>query len=183
MKKNIIILLLAMAGFFAYGQHDHSGHSHSESASHKKKRSETVSIPPAFQKQLSDVFIASIQLKEALVQSDSSKASVAASDVKTSISKTDLTLLKDELMMDWMTYLKTFNESLDKISASANLDDQREAFALYSNALYKSVKKFGIGMPAYYDYCPMANNNEGAYWVSNEKEIRNPYFGEKMLTC
>jgi len=37
--------------------------------------------------------------------------------------------------------------------------------------------------PRYYQYCPMAFDNKGAYWISNETEIRNPYFGEKMLKC
>jgi hypothetical protein len=35
----------------------------------------------------------------------------------------------------------------------------------------------------YLEYCPMANNNEGAFWLSNEKQIKNPYFGDMMLTC
>ena len=35
----------------------------------------------------------------------------------------------------------------------------------------------------YYQYCPMAFNNKGAYWLSNEEAIRNPYFGDKMLKC
>jgi hypothetical protein len=29
----------------------------------------------------------------------------------------------------------------------------------------------------------MANNNKGALWLSEVKEIKNPYFGSKMLTC
>jgi hypothetical protein len=29
----------------------------------------------------------------------------------------------------------------------------------------------------------MAFNNEGAYWLSAEKEVNNPYFGDKMLHC
>jgi Cu(I)/Ag(I) efflux system membrane fusion protein len=29
----------------------------------------------------------------------------------------------------------------------------------------------------------MAFDNKGAYWLSNVSEIKNPYFGEKMLTC
>ena len=31
--------------------------------------------------------------------------------------------------------------------------------------------------------CPMANNSEGASWLSKEREVRNPYFGEAMLNC
>jgi hypothetical protein len=29
----------------------------------------------------------------------------------------------------------------------------------------------------------MAFNDQGAYWISDREEIRNPYFGDKMLTC
>ncbi len=29
----------------------------------------------------------------------------------------------------------------------------------------------------------MAYNNEGGNWISAEKEVRNPFFGEKMMTC
>ena len=44
------------------------------------------------------------------------------------------------------------------------------------------VSKLASGT-LYIEYCPMANNNEGAFWLSNEKEIKNPYFGEMMLKC
>jgi len=29
----------------------------------------------------------------------------------------------------------------------------------------------------------MAFDNKGAYWLSNEAAIRNPYFGDEMLEC
>ena len=29
----------------------------------------------------------------------------------------------------------------------------------------------------------MANDDKGGYWLSIEKEIKNPYFGSKMLKC
>jgi hypothetical protein len=29
----------------------------------------------------------------------------------------------------------------------------------------------------------MARNNQGGFWLSDDEEIRNPYFGDKMLTC
>ncbi|WP_317044539.1 hypothetical protein [Maribacter sp. 4G9] len=37
--------------------------------------------------------------------------------------------------------------------------------------------------PVYIQKCPMANNNKGAFWLSMEKEIKNPYYGDQMLTC
>ena len=38
-------------------------------------------------------------------------------------------------------------------------------------------------MALYHDHCPMAQDNKGAMWLSETKEIRNPYFGDKMMTC
>ena len=35
----------------------------------------------------------------------------------------------------------------------------------------------------YIQICPMANNNKGAIWLSREEEIKNPYFGDLMLSC
>lgn len=50
--------------------------------------------------------------------------------------------------------------------------------------MVKSVKAFGYGnQKLYVDYCPMANNNKGAYWLSQTKEIKNPYLGKKMPKC
>jgi Cu(I)/Ag(I) efflux system membrane fusion protein len=46
------------------------------------------------------------------------------------------------------------------------------------------VKTFGLlDDTVYYQYCPMANSDQGAYWLSEIKEIKNPYFGEEMLSC
>jgi hypothetical protein len=46
------------------------------------------------------------------------------------------------------------------------------------------VKASKLSMGSIYvEYCPMANDNEGAYWLSNEKQIKNPYFGDAMLKC
>ena len=82
-----------------------------------------------------------------------------------------------------MTYLNTIESSLKEIQASSDIEAQRKTFSTLSDALYKSVKAFGLaGVTAYYEFCPMALDG-GAYWLSNEEKIRNPYFGNKMLTC
>jgi Cu(I)/Ag(I) efflux system membrane fusion protein len=40
-----------------------------------------------------------------------------------------------------------------------------------------------LSSTVYIQHCPMADSNNGADWLSQEKEIRNPYFGESMLKC
>lgn len=71
-----------------------------------------------------------------------------------------------------------------KISRTDKLDEQRNYFTVLSDQMTSLIKsaKLSSGI-LYVEFCPMANNNEGGYWLSNEKEIRNPYFGNRMLKC
>ena len=41
----------------------------------------------------------------------------------------------------------------------------------------------GTDKKLYQDFCPMYNNNKGAQWLSTTEEIKNPYFGSKMMGC
>ena len=47
----------------------------------------------------------------------------------------------------------------------------------------KSVKLFGVNEKVYEQFCPMADNDNGAYWLSLSEVIENPYFGSKMMKC
>jgi Cu(I)/Ag(I) efflux system membrane fusion protein len=54
----------------------------------------------------------------------------------------------------------------------------------FSDVFYKTLKSFGLmGKTVFYQFCPMMNDGKGAYWLSETKDIRNPYYGEAMLTC
>ena len=92
-------------------------------------------------------------------------------------------LLSGAAHNDWMTYLAPIESSLKEIQSSGDVEVQRKSFSTLSDNLYKSIKAFGIGKDAYYEFCPMAFNNEGGYWLSDQDQIRNPYFGKAMLTC
>lgn len=111
-----------------------------------------------------------LRLKDALVASKADVAKEAAGKLKTS-----LTLIKEN---------KNVLAEATKVASAANLEDIRKSFAALSTEMTTMVKgeQLSKGM-LYLEYCPMANNNTGAYWLSNEKEIKNPYFGDKMLKC
>ena len=71
-----------------------------------------------------------------------------------------------------------------KIGAAKDIDAQRTLYADLSKDFIERVKGSGLNSgEIYVEYCPMALNNKGAAWLSNQKEIRNPYFGESMMTC
>lgn len=74
--------------------------------------------------------------------------------------------------------------SAAKITAASDIEAQRSAYSKMSNDMIALVKKAGVNNgELYVEYCPMAFDDKGASWLSSSKEIRNPYFGEKMLTC
>ena len=111
-----------------------------------------------------------IQLKDALVASKADEAKKFGAQLQQSL----LTLNNG----------KKGSAEAGKIAGSEKLADQRKAFSLLSNEMSSLVKaNKPTSGKLYLEFCPMANNNEGAYWLSNEKEIKNPYFGDKMLKC
>lgn len=71
-----------------------------------------------------------------------------------------------------------------RITASADIELQRTAYSDLSDNFITLVKKSGLSSGILYvDFCPMAMNDKGGYWLSANKEIKNPYFGDKMMTC
>jgi Cu(I)/Ag(I) efflux system membrane fusion protein len=143
-----------------------------------------ISVPDEFKKQLTKVYNSYLEMKDAFVESSADKVSDNAKQVIKSLEAVNMGLLKGDAHMLWMNYLEKLNSTLNSISKSSDIENQRTEFAKYNLTFYKTIKKFGLENTAtYYQYCPMANRDKGAYWFSNSEEIRNPYFGEAMLGC
>jgi hypothetical protein len=141
-------------------------------------------VEASFQHQLGNLFTSYVQLKDAFVASDANKVKEQAVETNEALAKIDMNLLTGAAHNDWMTYSSTLESALKEIRSSNDIEAQRISFSYLSDNLYKSAKAFGLGgKEAYYEFCPMAFNNEGAYWLSDQSQIRNPYFGDKMLTC
>ena len=70
------------------------------------------------------------------------------------------------------------------IAKESDIGKQRRHFAPLSQAFLELTETFGLMKDKVYkEYCPMAFDNKGEYWLSESEEIRNPYFGKSMLTC
>ncbi len=164
-----------------------TGHDHGEMEMQEAEMVVTEAygdVSPEFTQQLATVLDPYLALKNALVASNADQATIAAAQTQELLAAVDMTLVKSEAHQQWMDYLGIMQETLSTIKSNPTLDAQRTAFAPLSKVLYQSIRLFKVsGLDAYYQYCPMANNNQGAYWLSESKEIRNPYFGDKMLTC
>ncbi len=144
----------------------------------------TMDVPVAFQEQITRIADDYFSVKNSLVDSDSSVAASAAEDFLNTLSAVDMTLLDEESHHQWMTLLVGLNEAAGMIAGTETLDEQRVHFEHLSMNMIEVVEYFGLQLDMIYKmYCPMAFDNEGAYWLSTSEEILNPYFGEMMLRC
>lgn len=112
-------------------------------------------------------------LKNALIASDADGSVNAAMELKSELSG----LPEDDTLLTVMIMAS------DSLAHSEDLSVQRSAFEIISDNFYIYLKENGNGRPLYRQYCPMAFNNRGAYWISDEKQVMNPYFGDAMLKC
>ena len=179
-----------LAGCSGSGKHEHDteeDHDHAHASGVEVPEDASApqfQVDQDFQEQLAGVFASYLALKDALVASDPGKVQSEASQTKKSLEQVDRKLLSGAANNDWMNWVQAIESSLMDIENTSNIDLQRKSFSVLSDNLYKSVKAFGLGGDeAFYEYCPMAFNNEGAYWLSDNEQIRNPYFGDKMLKC
>lgn len=144
----------------------------------------TMEVPVAFQEQITRMADDYFSVKNALVDSDPSVAASEAEDFLNALSAVDMTLLDEESHHQWMTLLVELNEAAGMIAGTETLDEQRVHFEHLSMNMIEVVEYFGLQLDMVYKmYCPMAFDDEGAYWLSTSEEILNPYFGEMMLRC
>lgn len=144
-----------------------------------------VATPVEFRAALTQAFSAYLKLKDALVASDAklaqAEAGVASSAITALQSEKNLSGAELE---DWKNLATRLATRTTEIAATSDLEAQRTAFSELTASWFTVLTKYGLeGKTAYYEYCPMAFNNQGAYWFSDTSAIRNPYFGDRMLTC
>ena len=159
------MLCLIIVSWQAFAQHNHADHNHGAKDMKNEKNMvmfTDVSITTAYESYL--------QLKDALV----------ASDQKTA---TKVSLALEQSLKEIKAGKKAKKQAA-AISQSASLAAQRKVFTALSDEMSILVKNNDLSMgKIYLDYCPMANSNNGGYWLSSEQGIQNPYFGDMMLKC
>ena len=140
-----------------------------------------------FKQQIGNVVKNYIELKDALVNDNALKAKNNAANVHKSLEEVDMLLLLGNSHNVWMKALRSMNSSIEEIQNNKNIEMQRKEFGIFSKTLSDVINDFGIvtenNQPLYLEYCPMADNNNGSYWLSYNKKISNPFFGESMLSC
>lgn len=125
-----------------------------------------------------------LHVKNALAGDNAAEAAKGATALGAALQKVDKSLFTPEQKTAFDKVAAGLKEHANAIAANAgDIKKQREHFVPLSESSYNLAKAFGGGRTLYHAHCPMAKNNEGALWISETKEIKNPYFGAEMLEC
>jgi hypothetical protein len=133
---------------------------------------------------ISNVTAAYMGIKNALVNDNAGEAAAAGKTIAEAIRQLDenaLTADQKKIVAEVKTVIIEHGEHIAENAGA--IAHQREHFEMLSKDMYDMVKVFGTSKTMYYAHCPMFNNNKGGSWLSNEKDIKNPYMGQEMVTC
>ena len=153
---------------------------------HSSKGTPSSALSAAGTQKLMNVTVKYYGLKNALVATDAAKAGAEARALASESAAAANEIKNDNAKY---TALKPYFDTIGMYSGAIsgsdnNCERQRISFEYVSRAMFMLLKNAEVKNAGIYkQYCPMAFNDKGAYWLSEEEEIKNPYFGKKMLEC
>jgi Cu(I)/Ag(I) efflux system membrane fusion protein len=186
MKKVLIAILLLAAvgygGYYLFNKKESKKKEREAQALQVGENSGTFNM--SYQQLLNSYF----NLKDALVASDTAKANIATQALLINSDSLKINEIRDDtsgvIKETARTFTSTISGSASALLKENSLEAKRKEFEMISDALYTLTQTVKYsGQKIYYQYCPMAFDNKGAYWLSDQSIIRNPYFGDQMLEC
>ncbi|WP_187261370.1 DUF3347 domain-containing protein [Pontibacter beigongshangensis] len=166
--------------------HEHASDTDTETATGKVvvETPSFSSVADPFKTQVSALLDEYLKVKDALVAEDAKTAQSAASEIEKLADSMPVATLQEDQKQFAEEQRDKIKESSAAMAKAADLAAQRNELEQLSEATFALTKAFGAAnADLYYQHCPMAFNDKGAYWLSSEKEIRNPYYGKSMLKC
>ncbi len=187
MKKGLAILVVLIAVFaiywFMFRKKSGPSNDLKPEPIALKKHSE------AFNSSINNVVAAYIGIKDAFIDSDTSKAKLKTSEFIGALDSIHL----DELKADKEVILESAKGNISDIRANAvsllaqtDITEMRQDFRMLTEMMYPSFFRTinYEGPKLYLQHCPMAfGEGKGADWISNNTEVVNPYLGSKMPHC
>lgn len=179
MKTFSILVLSAAMIFSACGNNNISKETKTNTSS------QTAGNTPATKTgSVNEVVSAYLNLKNALTNDNGNEAASASKQMGDALAKVDESLLTQNQKKVYDDVKDDIKEHSDHIASNgSDIAHQREHFDLLSQDMIDLVKATGHTQTLYKDFCPMYNNKKGASWLSETKDIKNPYLGKEMPKC
>ena len=156
------------------GDHDHdSGMKNESKDDDMMAKGEMIQEP-------SKVMASYLELKNALVADDNAKAKSTGKTLMNDLGTFDTSKYSAEQQKELKDIIADAKENAEHISESP-MEHQREHFKVLSKDIIDMVAITGTSTKLYQQFCPMYD--EGSSWLSANEEVKNPYYGSKMLNC
>ncbi len=136
-----------------------------------------LELSTEIQEQFREVIKNYLQLKNDLVNDNAEKAKISAEKAQEQLQAVNPSEEKISAR------IKSLKDGFSNISKADQIEVQREYFISLSEEIISISKQIETSQKLFVQKCPMANNNQGAKWLSLEEEIKNPYYGASMLGC
>lgn len=149
-----------------------------------KENNKRMNVSAESKSALQPVISRYLLLKDALVNDDLKQAQTQAKQLQSVLNAINMEVFEGDAHILWMKHAKPLNTATSNIVKAKNIKGAREGFIPLSENMIVLMQGMKPASSALYvQHCPMADNNQGADWLSAEKEVRNPYFGSSMLSC
>jgi hypothetical protein len=180
----IVATTLAACNSTSNKSSESQNRTNSEQSNSQTDNPKTSSAPVAMDSfSIKEIVSQYLQIKNGLANDNGKDAASAGKVFVESISKLDKSSLTAEKMKIWDDISADAKEMAEHIGENPdNIEHQREHFVMLSKDMYDLVKTFGSGQVLYKVFDSMSNDGKGAFWLSETKEIKNPYMGKAMLT-
>lgn len=122
-------------------------------------------------------------LKDALINGNPTLVAGAAKELHASAAELEGKQNVPIVKLVWIPYSSKILEISSFIQTTKQIESQRMKFKELTSSVANILEKATPNYPVYLDHCPMFDNGKGADWLSKEKEIRNPYYGNMMMNC
>ena len=181
-----IVFSIAMIATVLSACSDNNSSSKEQTKANDTASSQAQTSNPTTQQSASvdDAVTAYLHLKNALTNDNGREAAEGVKHLQDAMLKLDNASFAADQKKVYDEVKEDINEHAEHISTNAEkIAHQREHFDMLSKDMYDLVKSVKPSQTLYKDHCPMFNDGKGAIWLSEAKEIKNPYYGQKMLTC
>lgn len=144
---------------------------------------EQFTVSKTAEKELSAFFQAYLKLKDELVETDFEAGQTAVRVLHDQAEGINTALFEGAAGKVLKNHLEVIVENTRKMSVANDIEVIRDKFKPLSNHVLQLAERFPPETTFYKQFCPMADDDRGAYWLSAEKRVANPYYGDKMLRC
>lgn len=176
MKTKVIMLILVLVSWGASAQHDHS--------TITNKSAVSTSIKVEHSQSVTSIIDNYLALKNALAEDDAKKAANSGKMLFDAFGKFNLSSQSASQQKELKDILDDAKEHAEHISlSSGDIEHQREHFEILGTDIKDMIVITGADRNLYQIYCPMYNDGKGGKWLNESKEVKNPFFGSKMLKC